>query len=119
MLVEDRGDRGGVAFAGRGEQRRQRCRREALLSSDARVERDPALVPVFARERVLHVAQRGRFRCAGVRAHADVRAPPIAVAQRFQPALGFFPEIVEGGHETLPSVECLASAYFRPEEGSS
>src|SRR5438309_722378 len=50
----------------------------------------------------------------------------VAAAQGFEPALGLLLEVVEGGrgreltaHGNLPSVSCLASAEFRPEEGST
>ena len=111
MFVEDRGDGRSVASGGRGEQLGQWCCGAPAPSTTARRESDPALVAAFACKGVLHVAKRGLFRCAGIRASKPCAGIGIAIAQRFQPALGSLPQIVEGGHETPPSVRCLASAY--------
>ena len=66
-----------------------------------RLERDPALVAVLARERVLDVAQarlRRRVR-PGARSVARARRGSSA-RSAFEPALRFLLEIVDGAHET-------------------
>ena len=74
MLVEDRGNRAPRRPCRRRRAARSAASRRALPSATARRERDPALVAAFARERVLHVAQRRLFGCAGIRAHPAARA---------------------------------------------
>ena len=118
LLIENDGDAFRVSPAGGGEQRVQRAFARCAVS-ERLLESDPALMTAFARERVLNVAKRDRFRRIGVRAREPRACIRIAVVQRFQPALCSLPQVVEGAHGTPPSVRCLASAYFRPEEGSS
>ena len=55
----------------------------------------------FARKGVLHIAQRRLSGCAGVGASQTCARLRIALAQRFQPALGGLAESVDGGHGRL------------------
>src|SRR5919201_3246324 len=118
MLIDDRRDGSGVSSVRRREQRRQRTL-GCEAAGDGVLESDPALVAAFARERVLNVAERRLFGRARVRASETGARGGIAVAQRFEPALCRLAQVVERAHGTPPSVWCLASAYLRPEEGSS
>jgi hypothetical protein len=100
VAVEDRADGGGVARAGCREQRRQRRVRRGAIAHRAR-EGNPAVVSPLARERVLHVAQRGLLRRARGRAIESRARVRIARAEGVEPALGGFAQVVEGGHGRL------------------
>jgi hypothetical protein len=71
---------------------------------------------VFARHRVLHVAQRRQFRRACVCAMQTSDGVHVAATDRFEPAPGFAAEIVEGTQET-PSFRSPGVRSIRPEEG--
>ena len=86
------------------------------------LERDPAIPAIFARKRLLHVAQAWfgrRFRPGRGKPRARLG---IAGTERFEPAFGVFPERVETGLERelahcKPSFHRQTSAYERQEEG--
>ena len=109
VLVQDRRHCGRVAPVRGAKQPFQRPLAR-VLAFDRSLESDPALVAMLAGERVLHVAKRRPLRRPGVGAHETRACIRIALAQGFQPAPGSLPQIVEGAHETPPSVCRLASA---------
>ena len=109
MLVEDRVDGSGVSPARGGEQSGQ-WRLAGDTVANGPCECDPVFVTAFARQRMLNVAKRDVVWRTGIGPKQSCPSVGVAIAQRFQPALGRFPEIVEGGHVRPPSVLCLASA---------
>ena len=84
---------------------------------DRLLQRDPAVASMLARERVLYVAEHRRRGRGGIRALESRACLGVAVTQRLQPALRFFPEIVERGrgrdltgHRNLPSAPPRATS---------
>jgi hypothetical protein len=80
-------------------------RRSGADSDQRGLQRGPVVVSVFARERMVHVAQTGLRRCVGIgalQACARVRVP---CADGFEPALGLFAEIFQSAQKT-PSFRC-------------
>ena len=118
MLVEDRGNCSGVAFAGSREQRRERCLR-STTGDEGVSEGDPALVPAFARKGMLHITQCGLFACVRIRAIQTCACLWIALAQRLSANAWQPCGDCRRWSRTPPSDQCLTSAYFRPEEGSN
>jgi hypothetical protein len=74
--------------------------RRGAIARRAR-EGNPAVVAALARERVLHVAQRGLLRRARVRAIESRARVRIARAEGVEPAFGGLAQVVEGGHGRL------------------
>jgi hypothetical protein len=75
------------------------------------LQRDPTFVSIFLRQCVLHVAQHGIRRRGGPGAFESRARVGLTGPQRLEPALRFFPEVVErgrgrdrAGHRNLPSV---------------
>src|SRR5688572_26935910 len=69
------------------------------------LQRVPALIPLFARKRMLDVAQAGFGGGAWVGEQQAFDATGIVPADLFQPVFGVLAEVIEGAHADILSVE--------------